>query len=756
MREIRFFLVAVVFGCSVGARADLPKDATTSGIIRIWPELMKAVESNTDLWGEQALAQPGGPSYEFFKKVCPTFRYVDTEFLHYPIVLSGPGAMHKARLVSNGSGVNALANHPRIWKEIGIPVTFRVGDELTTYGEDLHRLNGPRYLNGYLPVVQMDYTQGAADYGLEAFTPTDGSLVEHAPVFLAFELKKGTRGTIAADVGVTEPVTEKNGMLIDDHGQLVVSFDSSWKWNASSHRLTAALTPKHTATLAVFTTPTDNPLQINPATYETYRKHCVGTWENLVSQSTLIETPEAVVNDAYRSLIVGNLMLIKGNVMNYSSGNQYEQLYEAEGSDAVRGMMLCNFVKDMPRLIVPLLNFTRKGLIYHQAGLKLQLLCHYYWISRDAAYIREQRPRWEKEVGKILNDRETSGGLLPKEQFAGDIKTPIYSLNSNGNCWRGLRDFAAVLDDMGEKEEAKRYADEAAKFRKVVVDAAEKSVDHNVTPPFVPLALFNEIPINGRLTATRLGGYYDLMVPYIIGSEVLGIGSEAEKWMIDTLQQRGGICMGMIRGAGINKMYGGVFGGVNNLYGLRYTLALLKRDDVDRALVSFYGKLAQGMTENTYISGEGSGMAPYDEFGRVCYDPPNSAANAFFLQMLRYMLVQDWDMNDDGKPDTLRLMFATPARWLENGAKIRIEHAPTAFGEVGVQVNSRLAQGEVDMEVHAPARNVPAHTYLKCRVPAGHKVVEATVAGKKLKLDDKGTADVSALRGTYTVKFRVQ
>ena len=35
---------------------------------------------------------------------------------------------------------------------------------------------------------------------------------------------------------------------------------------------------------------------------------------------------------------------------------------------------------------------------------------------------------------------------------------------------------------------------------------------------------------------------------------------------------------------------------------------LWKRDEPDRALVSFYGKLAQGMTRDTFIDGEASGI----------------------------------------------------------------------------------------------------------------------------------------------------
>ena len=70
---------------------------------------------------------------------------------------------------------------------------------------------------------------------------------------------------------------------------------------------------------------------------------------------------------------------------------------------------------------------------------------------------------------------------------------------------------------------------------------------------------------------------------------------------------------------------------IDDLYGIRYDLALFQRDEVDRALVTFYAKLAQGMTRDTFISAEGTAIMPLDPRGRQMYMPPNSAGNAHFL-----------------------------------------------------------------------------------------------------------------------------
>ena len=172
------------------------------------------------------------------------------------------------------------------------------------------------------------------------------------------------------------------------------------------------------------------------------------------------------------------------------------------------------------------------------------------------------------------------------------------------------------------------------------------------------MALFGEEKPYDTLTASKLGSYWCLLSPYVLGSGIFA-GTPRERWIIDTYHARGGVTMGMIR----FHQHSGLFAnenGVDDCYSLRYVMALLGRDEVDRALVSFYGKLAQGLTRDTFIGGEGTSLVPLDEFGRPMYLPPNATGNAYFLWTLRNLLVQDGDCDENGRPATLRLLFATP------------------------------------------------------------------------------------------------
>ena len=76
------------------------------------------IEARTDVWGDAAMRQPNGASYEFFENLLPPIRWVNTEFRHYPIVLSAPRSPQKSRLISNGSAVNARAKSPNVARPV--------------------------------------------------------------------------------------------------------------------------------------------------------------------------------------------------------------------------------------------------------------------------------------------------------------------------------------------------------------------------------------------------------------------------------------------------------------------------------------------------------------------------------------------------------------------------------------------------------------------------------------------------------------
>ncbi len=727
--------------------------------LRAAPSLGKAIAAKEDLWAEAALGQPDGPSLEFFKSLLPPLHYVNTDFRHYPIVLSAPNAPKKCRLVSNGSGINLRAN-TRAWNEPGTPVLFRVGNDELAYGQFLDRLKGPKWAGGYLPVVQLSYHHGAGDYAQETFASVDPVYASNAVSLARFSFKAGEskdndKGRMAVRIDTAEPLKAEPGRILNERGEVLLWFDGPWKWQPARRLIETSFTNGTEASVAVAGAPMSAaaPSPFAAGGFEGQRQRCIEVLQKILGQGMNIETPEPYVNDAWRALVLANFSLINGDRMFYSAGNQYEKLYEQEGSAAMLALLACGYEAEARRLLLPLLDFTRKGLEYHEAGHKLDDVCRYYWQTRDGDFVRSIRPRWQKEVDR-LSHRSADNGLYPREQYCGDIPTPVFSLNSNAKGWRALRDTSALLDALGDGAEAGRLRKIAADFRKDIFAAVEKSVKGKTG--FIPNALLGGEAPYDVITATRMGNYWNLMANNILGAEIFGRDSERETGMLRYFKQHGGLCMGLVRA----RPWPGFWAGsanLNPLYGWYYVRTVLRRDEPDRALVSFYGMLAAGLTPDTFTCGEACALEPIDQWGRQFYCPPNSAGNAFWLQMLRNLLVQDWDLGEDGQPDTLRLLFATPKRWLADGQTLKVERVPTAFGLVSVRVQSKLSQGTVTAEVDLPQRNPPRRTSLRIRVPDGWRVISAQMTPDlKLDVDERGTVDLPPRQGKAIIQFKVK
>jgi len=753
------------------------------------PTAQEMIDSKIDLAGEAALKQPGGPSYEFFANLLPPLRYVDADFRFCPILLAAPGSTIKGRILSNGSIINALARQPNWRNEMGIPIDILVGRERHSFGSDLSKVTGPTLTSGYLPIVHLKYQEDGQTYGQEIFASVDDSLP--GAILARFEFPAVDQGRVELRIEAgPDYLSNDHGCVKDETGRVVLAFDETiWEFNKAHSSLLNK--EKHPSSGVVMIVTPRMEINSTPGTvsatnhapavdeenagiggvkaaqspsikcpritedfFNQQRDQAIQRWNQILADGTNIQVPEAVVNNASRNLIVQQYEILHGDHLNYSAGNQYSRMYSNECGDSMRSLLLYGHTETAAKVIPPLFVYRRPGIELHDGAFKLEFLADYYFATRDAKLIRDNRNLWQHEIDLILTKRQPGTGLLPRERYCSDIETPVISLNTNANCWRGLRDMSVVLQDIGETEQASKLAAICAEYRKIILSAMDKAIVRTVDPPFIPVAMSGEEPPPQPITSTRLGGYWNLVVPCVLWSGLFPIDSEPANDILHYIQNQGGLCMGLTRmrsprGVWVNVQT------IDDLYGLRYALALLKRDEPDRALVSFYGKLAQGFTRDTFEDGESSSIEPVDQYGRQLGLPPNSTANASFLLQLRNLLVQDWDMNDDGTPDTLRLLFATPRAWMADGKEIDITNAPTAFGRVSFNVKSNIQDGVIVANITLPSRSKPKQTLIRFRVPEGFILKSATVAESGLRQVDKETFDLSGLEGKIEVRVKV-
>lgn len=121
---------------------------------------------------------------------------------------------------------------------------------------------------------------------------------------------------------------------------------------------------------------------------------------------------------------------------------------------------------------------------------------------------------------------EPDTGLLPRSAYCGDIATPVHGLVPNSILWRGLRDLAAALEDVGDTAAATTLREAAGPLRQATLAAVERSQSRDRDPPFVPMALFGAEPPCETLTATRLGSYWNLIASYALDPGVFGQANE--------------------------------------------------------------------------------------------------------------------------------------------------------------------------------------------------------------------------------------
>ena len=186
----------------------------------------EVIESKIDLWGESALREPSGPTYEFFEKLLPPIRYVDADFRVYPLVLSWLNSLIKGRIVSDGSAINALSQQPNWANEQGTPVRVLVGRERGGFGEDLGKLRGPHYLEGYLPIISLAYEYRGENYGEEVFASVDEKLPGG---FAKFDFPAADQGRIELRIlAGNELLSGDNHVVRDGAGNALVAFDENW------------------------------------------------------------------------------------------------------------------------------------------------------------------------------------------------------------------------------------------------------------------------------------------------------------------------------------------------------------------------------------------------------------------------------------------------------------------------------------------------------------------------------------------------
>ena len=113
------------------------------------------------------------------------------------------------------------------------------------------------------------------------------------------------------------------------------------------------------------------------------------------------------------------------------------------------------------------------------------------------------------------------------------------------------------------------------------------------------------------------------------------------------------------------------------------------------------------------------------------------------------MLVQE-------RGDELWLGAFVPSDWMQNGKRVAVKQAPTAFGEVGYEMVSHVSEGYIEAVIDPPSRSKPQKLAVRFRHPDETPIRSVKVNGKSYKDFDPEKGCVYIVPGALKIsKFRL-
>ena len=453
-------------------------------------------------------------------------------------------------------------------------------------------------------------------------------------------------------------------------------------------------------------------------------------WKQVLAPMARVQLPEKRLNDLHRAILTQIFINAHGNLMPYGAmpGGYELEFFGVEESYAMMGLAYFGFGPDAQRYMEDTYltrHFLTKVAEYkswpdrHQQyrnGLQPTYATDLFRLSRDTAWMRKHVnlirdcAEWtlanrKKTMVKEKGARPLTYGLLPKWSFGGDIADKqCHGLFANFTCWRGLKDTAWLMRELGDKDKARHYDREADDYRRCLLRAVDGiyCADHN--PPVLPLSVGPDAETGGE--------YYQLFAGIILDQLPFEFDDQRANYFGDFLELSNRTFLGLARfrveQATIDAPHT-VPGMLDAIYSMGHLLTRLHQDRIREFLLGFYAYQAFNLEHHSFGSRESNPIYASDEHLRTCYKTsevtdPLPCSSAVALHFLRHMLVTEESRGAGTFTGALQLLAGAPRRWFRQGERISVAGAPTHFGPVSFEVVSDVRRGVIRATITTPTR----------------------------------------------------
>lgn len=747
-----------------------------------------ALQQGIDLWGETLLTAPNGPTFDNVKPLLPPANIGSTYitqsgwyYLPFTDKVPEPATWLQQRdfalHVADGSQITAQwcwADFPANRQFVNFYVT---PDEI--YGSAQDRLDPPTLWGDYLPVLSNSYVDAT---GIRWDQESFAARVAETTALVSFVRFTVTRGhgpataTLRLALQAPGDTVTSDGLRITSGADSYVVSGTRGSWSAPNLDVPVDLSSGRAELYFAILAEKAPADALKPAkqSYEKARAALASYWRGQLGGGATIDIPEPYAVKAMRGTMLQNLVM----GWQQAIGNGYEATdssfaFVPEVSTSVAPLGEFGYTDSYRKNLQEILRRGQGDGTFPnwEKGIKLQSAAHYYFLTNDASYIRDNLDTFTGYLSDFSAQRaKDPNGLLAKQQYGSDIPEAVYGVHHQADGWRGMQDFAIALRLLGENTLAQQFGNEADGLKtaldKAIATSSEKLADGS---EYVPISLLDPTAASAYelIPKNRDGSYWNLTMPYAAATGIFGNSGPA---VLRYMYNHGALFLGMTRfnatgvdpgvietGAGPTFPAGAAgydTTGIDQQYGYSLLKFLADRNENDRLVLEFYGKLAHDLTPNTFICGEGATVGTSRAVGRAfrsMWFPPLSANNAVYLRTLRELLIREI-RDADNVPTTLHITPATPRNWLDSGKRIAVTDLPTLFGPVSFSLvaNGNRLTATITPPAAESGRLLLQGVVLHARVPAGKRLVSAAVNGKSAAISGDAI-NLGAIHGTVTV-----
>ncbi|MCX7825172.1 MAG: hypothetical protein N2689_06400, partial [Verrucomicrobiae bacterium] len=417
-----------------------------------------------------------------------------------------------------------------------------------------------------------------------------------------------------------------------------------------------------------------------------WRKRAAEYWQGVMRRAARIEVP---CRKASEALLAAHVCQLIANDHGEVHGGEgfYDTFYIRDGAYQVMELEEAGLFDAAAKAIEFYLKrqrpdgrFESQKNQFDANGQAVWTLWQYYKLTAEKKFLTRVYPQmrpaaeWTMQARRLAPADSPFAGLLPTApadgEFLWDGKHHIVGYD----LWnlRGLLCTADAARILGHAAQAEELLREATLYR-AAIDAAWKRTGLPHLPP------------SWEKAGTHWGNTETLWPTELFDRNDPRVGALSRHVRKEFA---GGFIEGTIQWKG-----GGKVEAIHPYMGAYTTMSDLVRGDDAQVVEDFYWYLLHSTAAHAFPEG-----IYYKRRKAWNETIPHVTGACNYAILLRHMLVHE-------EHDQLHLLKAVPDRWLEEGREIRVERAPTWFGEVSLV--ARGTKNGVDVTFMPPKRNPP-------------------------------------------------